>query len=133
MSEILNGLSNKTWFITILSFLAANLGTILTMALVIVKNQLKTKRLSALVDEKLQEKGITLNQELLDKISNIQSTLESKTDEVLSKVEAKLKIDSEEKKEAVQNNALEIQELIKATTAKITSSLDELDTENKEE
>lgn len=41
MSEFINSLSNKTWFVTIVSFLIANLGTILSMGIVIIRNKLK--------------------------------------------------------------------------------------------
>lgn len=121
MSEFLNGLSNQTWFVTIVTFLVANLGTILTMALLVIRNKVKAGNVAKI----LEENKIKLNQETLDKIDNIENEINAKMNEMLEVVYKKLKLDSEEKKASVEANTLEIQRLIKSTTDKITETFKE--------
>lgn len=121
MSEFLNGLSNQTWFVTIITFLVANLGTILTMALLVIRNKVKAGNVAKI----LEENKIKLNQETLDKIDNIENEINAKMNEMLEVVYKKLKLDSEQKKASVEANTLEIQRLIKSTTDKITETFKE--------
>lgn len=58
MSEFINSLSNKTWFVTIVSFLIANLGTILSMGIVIIRNKLKNDSMKRAFDEALAKANI---------------------------------------------------------------------------
>ena len=127
MSEFINSLSNKTWFVTIVSFLVANLGTILSMGIVIVRNKIKNDSMKRAFDEALAKANLDANANF----DNEFKTLKAGIDELLNKqlmiIQTKLKIDSDERKEAVQAKSIEVKDLIDSITAQTMASLNELD------
>ena len=127
MSEFINSLSNKTWFVTIVSFLVANLGTILSMAIVIVRNKIKNDSMKRAFDEALAKANLDANATFNDQFEAVKNEISAIMNEQLEIVQKKLKIDSDERKEAVQAKSIEVKDLIETITAQTMESLNNLD------
>ena len=67
MNDFINSLSNQTWFVTIVSFLAANIGTIVSMAIVIIRNKIKNESMKKAFDEIIAKANIQANQKFKKK------------------------------------------------------------------
>lgn len=127
MTEFLNNLTNKEWFITIIAFLTANLGTILSMGIVIIRNKIKNDSMQKAFDEIIAKANISTGQELNDKVEAMKSEIKELLGEQLSLVSQKLKLDSEERKEAVAQKSIEVKDLIDSITQQTMEALNDLD------
>ena len=127
MSEFINSLSNKTWFVTIVSFLVANLGTILSMAIVIVRNKIKNDSMKRAFDEALAKANLDANANFESEFKTLKAGIDELLNEQLKIIQAKLKLDSDERKEAVQAKSIEVKDLIETITAQTMESLNDLD------
>lgn len=127
MSEFINSLSNKTWFVTIVSFLIANLGTILSMGIVIIRNKLKNDSMKRAFDEALAKANIDATATFNDQFEAVKREISSIMNEQLEIVQRKLKIDSDERKEAVAAKSIEVKDLIDSITKQTMATLQDLD------
>lgn len=127
MSEFINGLSNKTWFVTIVSFLIANLGTILSMGIVIIRNKLKNDSMKRAFDEALAKANIDATATFNDQFEAVKNEISAIMNEQLEIVQKKLKIDSDERKEAVAAKSIEVKDLIDSITKQTMENLQDLD------
>lgn len=127
MSEFINSLSNKTWFVTIVSFLIANLGTILSMGIVIVRNKLKNDSMKRAFDEALAKANIDATATFNDQFEAVKNEISAIMNEQLEIVQKKLKIDSDERKEAVAAKSIEVKDLIDSITKQTMETLQDLD------
>lgn len=127
MSEFISGLSNKTWFVTIVSFLIANLGTILSMGIVIVRNKLKNDSMKRAFDEALAKANIDATATFNDQFEAVKNEISAIMNEQLEIVQKKLKIDSDERKEAVAAKSIEVKDLIDSITKQTMETLQDLD------
>lgn len=127
MSEFINSLSNKTWFVTIVSFLIANLGTILSMGIVIIRNKLKNDSMKRAFDEALAKANIDATATFNDQFEAVKREISAIMNEQLEIVQRKLKIDSDERKEAVAAKSIEVKDLIDSITKKTMATLQDLD------
>lgn len=127
MSEFINSLSNKTWFVTIVSFLIANLGTILSMGIVIIRNKLKNDSMKRAFDEALAKANIDATATFNDQFEAVKREISAIMNEQLEIVQKKLKIDSDERKEAVAAKSIEVKELIDSITKQTMETLQDLD------
>lgn len=121
MSEFLKSLTSEQWFITIVTFLAANFGTILIMAVTLIKNKVKSNQLASSVEEALSKKGIQLNEENLAKLSEMNTSIEAKLNQMEEALLLKLKLDTEDKKAKVEESTLKVQDLINEALKGITN------------
>lgn len=127
MSEFINSLSNKTWFVTIVSFLIANLGTILSMGIVIIRNKLKNDSMKRAFDEALAKANIDATATFNDQFEAVKREISAIMNEQLEIVQRKLKIDSDERKEAVAAKSIEVKDLIDSITKQTMETLQDLD------
>ena len=127
MSEFINSLSNKTWFVTIVSFLIANLGTILSMGIVIIRNKLKNDSMKRAFDEALAKANIDATATFNDQFEAVKREISAIINEQLEIVQRKLKIDSDERKEAVAAKSIEVKDLIDSITKQTMATLQDLD------
>lgn len=127
MSEFINNLSNKTWFVTIVSFLIANLGTILSMGIVIIRNKLKNDSMKRAFDEALAKANIDATATFNDQFEAVKREISAIMNEQLEIVQRKLKIDSDERKEAVAAKSIEVKDLIDSITKQTMATLQDLD------
>lgn len=127
MSEFINSLSNKTWFVTIVSFLIANLGTILSMGIVIIRNKLKNDSMKRAFDEALAKANIDATATFNDQFEAVKREISAIMNEQLEIVQKKLKIDSDERKEAVATKSIEVKDLIDSITKQTMATLQDLD------
>lgn len=127
MSELINSLSNKTWFVTIVSFLIANLGTILSMGIVIIRNKLKNDSMKRAFDEALAKANIDATATFNDQFEAVKNEISAIMNEQLEIVQKKLKIDSDERKEAVAAKSIEVKDLIDSITKQTMETLQDLD------
>lgn len=127
MSEFINSLSNKTWFVTIVSFLIANLGTILSMGIVIIRNKLKNDSMKRAFDEALAKANIDATTTFNDQFEAVKREISAIMSEQLEIVQKKLKIDSDERKEAVAAKSIEVKDLIDSITKQTMATLQDLD------
>ncbi len=127
MSEFINSLSNKTWFVTIVSFLIANLGTILSMGIVIIRNKLKNDSMKRAFDEALAKANIDATATFNDQFEAVKREISAIMNEQLEIVQRKLKIDSDERKEAVAAKSIEVKDLIDSITKQTMATLQDLD------
>lgn len=127
MSEFINSLSNKTWFVTIVSFLIANLGTILSMGIVIIRNKLKNDSMKRAFDEALAKANIDATATFNDQFEAVKREISAIMNEQLEIVQKKLKIDSDERKEAVAAKSIEVKDLIDSITKQTMETLQDLD------
>lgn len=127
MSEFINSLSNKTWFVTIVSFLIANLGTILSMGIVIIRNKLKNDSMKRAFDEALAKANIDATATFNDQFEAVKREISAIMNEQLEIVQKKLKIDSDERKEAVTAKSIEVKDLIDSITKQTMETLQDLD------
>lgn len=127
MSEFINSLSNKTWFVTIVSFLIANLGTILSMGIVIIRNKLKNDSMKRAFDEALAKANIDATATFNDQFEAVKREISAIMNEQLEIVQKKLKIDSDERKEAVAAKSIEVKDLIDSITKQTMATLQDLD------
>ena len=127
MSEFINSLSNKTWFVTIVSFLIANLGTILSMGIVIIRNKLKNDSMKRAFDEALAKANIDATATFNDQFEAVKREISAIMNEQLEIVQKKLKIDSDERKEAVAAKSIEVKDLIDSITKQTMATLKDLD------
>lgn len=127
MSEFINSLSNKTWFVTIVSFLIANLGTILSMGMVIIRNKLKNDSMKRAFDEALAKANIDATATFNDQFEAVKREISAIMNEQLEIVQRKLKIDSDERKEAVAAKSIEVKDLIDSITKQTMATLQDLD------
>lgn len=127
MSEFINSLSNKTWFVTIVSFLIANLGTILSMGIVIIRNKLKNVSMKRAFDEALAKANIDATATFNDQFEAVKREISAIMNEQLEIVQKKLKIDSDERKEAVAAKSIEVKDLIDSITKQTMATLQDLD------
>lgn len=127
MSEFINSLSNKTWFVTIVSFLIANLGTILSMGIVIIRNKLKNDSMKRAFDEALAKANIDATATFNDQFEAVKREISAIMNEQLEIVQKKLKIDSDERKEAVAAKSIEVKDLIDSITKQTMATLQYLD------
>lgn len=127
MSEFINSLSNKTWFVTIVSFLIANLGTILSMGIVIIRNKLKNDSMKRAFDEALAKANIDATATFNDQFEAVKREISAIMNKQLEIVQKKLKIDSDERKEAVAAKSIEVKDLIDSITKQTMATLQDLD------
>lgn len=127
MSDFINSLSNKTWFVTIVSFLIANLGTILSMGIVIIRNKLKNDSMKRAFDEALAKANIDATATFNDQFEAVKREISAIMNEQLEIVQKKLKIDSDERKEAVAAKSIEVKDLIDSITKQTMATLQDLD------
>ena len=127
MNEFINGLSNQTWFVTIVSFLAANIGTIVSMAIVIIRNKIKNDSMKKVFDEIIAKANIQVNQEFNQKVEDMKNQLTTLMNEQTALIQKKLKIDSDERKEAVAAKSIEVKDLIDSITKQAQDTLNNLD------
>ena len=127
MSEFINSLSNKTWLVTIVSFLIANLGTILSMGIVIIRNKLKNDSMKRAFDEALAKANIDATATFNDQFEAVKREISAIMNEQLEIVQKKLKIDSDERKEAVAAKSIEVKDLIDSITKQTMATLQDLD------
>lgn len=127
MSEFINSLSNKTWFVTIVSFLIANLGTILSMGIVIIRNKLKNDSMKRAFDEALAKANIDATATFNDQFDAVKREISAIMNEQLEIVQKKLKIDSDERKEVVAAKSIEVKDLIDSITKQTMATLQDLD------
>lgn len=127
MSEFINSLSNKTWFVTIVSFLIANLGTILSMGIVIIRNKLKNDSMKRAFDEALAKANIDATATFNDQFEAVKREISAIMNEQLEIVQKKLKIDSDERKEVVTAKSIEVKDLIDSITKQTMATLQDLD------
>lgn len=127
MSEFINSLSNKTWFVTIVSFLIANLGTILSMGIVIIRNKLKNDSMKRAFDEALAKANIDATATFNDQFEAVKREISAIMNEQLEIVQKKLKIDSDERKEVVAAKSIEVKDLIDSITKQTMATLQDLD------
>lgn len=127
MSEFINSLSNKTWFVTIVSFLIANLGTILSMGIVIIRNKLKNDSMKRAFDEALAKANIDATATFNNQFEAVKREISAIMNEQLEIVQKKLKIDSDERKEAVTAKSIEVKDLIDSITKQTMETLQDLD------
>ena len=127
MSEFINSLSNKTWFVTIVSFLIANLGTILSMGIVIIRNKLKNDSMKRAFDEALARANIDATTTFNDQFEAVKREISAIMNEQLEIVQKKLKIDSDERKEVVAAKSIEVKDLIDSITKQTMATLQDLD------
>ena len=127
MNEFINGLSNQTWFVTIVSFLAANIGTIVSMAIVIIRNKIKNDSMKKAFDEIIARANIQANQEFNQKVEDMKNQLTTLMNEQTALIQKKLKIDSDERKEAVAAKSIEVKDLIDSITKQAQDTLNNLD------
>lgn len=127
MSDFINSLSNKTWFVTIVSFLIANLGTILSMGIVIIRNKLKNDSMKRAFDEALAKANIDATATFNDQFEAVKREISAIMNEQLETVQRKLKIDSDERKEAVAAKSIEVKDLIDSITKQTMATLQDLD------
>ena len=127
MSEFINSLSNKTWFVTIVSFLIANLGTILSMGIVIIRNKLKNDSMKRAFDEALAKANIDATATFNDQFEAVKREISAIMNEQLEIVQRKLKIDSDERKEAVAAKSIEVKDLIDSIIKQTMATLQDLD------
>lgn len=127
MSDFINSLSNQTWFVTIVSFLAANIGTIVSMAIVIIRNKIKNDSMKKAFDEIIAKANIQANQEFNQKVEDMKNQLTTLMNEQTALIQKKLKIDSDERKEAVAAKSIEVKDLIDSITKQAQDTLNNLD------
>ena len=127
MSDFINSLSNQTWFVTIVSFLAANIGTIVSMAVVIVRNKVKNDSMKKAFDEIIARANIQANQEFNQKVEDMKNQLISILVEQTTIIQKKLKIDSDARKEAITAKSIEVKDLIDSITKQAQDNLNNLD------
>ena len=127
MNEFINSLSNQTWFVTIVSFLAANIGTIVSMAIVIIRNKIKNDSMKKVFDEIIAKANIQANQEFNQKVEDMKNQLTTLMNEQTALIQKKLKIDSDERKEAVAAKSIEVKDLIDSITKQAQDTLNNLD------
>ena len=127
MNEFINSLSNQTWFITIVSFLVANIGTIVSMAVVIIRNKIKNDSMKKVFDEIIARANIQANQEFNQKVEDMKNQLTTLMNEQTALIQKKLKIDSDERKEAVAAKSIEVKDLIDSITKQAQDTLNNLD------
>ena len=127
MSDFINSLSNQTWFVTIVSFLAANIGTIVSMAIVIIRNKIKNDSMKKAFDEIIARANIQANQEFNQKVEDMKNQLTTLMNEQTALIQKKLKIDSDERKEAVAAKSIEVKDLIDSITKQAQDTLNNLD------
>lgn len=126
MSDFINSLSNKTWFVTIVSFLIANLGTILSMGIVIIRNKLKNDSMKRAFDEALAKANIDATATFNEQFEAVKREISAIMNEQLEIVQRKLKIDSDERKETVQAKSIEVKDLIDSITKQTMATLQDL-------
>lgn len=127
MSDFISSLSNQTWFVTIVSFLAANIGTIVSMAVVIVRNKVKNDSMKKAFDEIIARANIQANQEFNQKVEDMKNQLISILVEQTTIIQKKLKIDSDARKEAITAKSIEVKDLIDSITKQAQDNLNNLD------
>ena len=127
MNDFINNLSNQTWFVTIVSFLAANIGTIVYMAIVIIRNKIKNDSMKKVFDEIIARANIQVNQEFNQKVEDMKNQLTTLMNEQTALIQKKLKIDSDERKEAVAAKSIEVKDLIDSITKQAQDTLNNLD------
>ena len=127
MNDFINNLSNQTWFVTIVSFLAANIGTIVSMAIVIIRNKIKNDSMKKVFDEIIARANIQVNQEFNQKVEDMKNQLTTLMNEQTALIQKKLKIDSDERKEAVAAKSIEVKDLIDSITKQAQDTLNNLD------
>ncbi len=127
MNDFINSLSNQTWFVTIVSFLAANIGTIVSMAIVIIRNKIKNDSMKKVFDEIIARANIQVNQEFNQKVEDMKNQLTTLMTEQTALIQKKLKIDSDERKEAVAAKSIEVKDLIDSITKQAQDTLNNLD------
>ena len=127
MNEFINSLSNQTWFVTIVSFLVANIGTIVSMAVVIIRNKIKNDSMKKAFDEIIARANIQANQEFNQKVEDMKNQLTTLMNEQTALIQKKLKIDSDERKEAVAAKSIEVKDLIDSITKQAQDTLNNLD------
>ena len=127
MNDFINSLSNQTWFVTIVSFLAANIGTIVSMAIVIIRNKIKNDSMKKAFDEIIARANIQVNQEFNQKVEDMKNQLTTLMTEQTALIQKKLKIDSDERKEAVAAKSIEVKDLIDSITKQAQDTLNNLD------
>ena len=127
MNDFINSLSNQTWFVTIVSFLAANIGTIVSMAIVIIRNKIKNDSMKKVFDEIIAKANIQANQEFNLKVEDMKNQLTTLMNEQTALIQKKLKIDSDERKEAVAAKSIEVKDLIDSITKQAQDTLNNLD------
>lgn len=127
MNDFINSLSNQTWFVTIVSFLAANIGTIVSMAIVIIRNKIKNDSMKKAFDEIIARANIQANQEFNQKVEDMKNQLTTLMNEQTALIQKKLKIDSDERKEAVAAKSIEVKDLIDSITKQAQDTLNNLD------
>ena len=127
MNDFINSLSNQTWFVTIVSFLAANIGTIVSMAIVIIRNKIKNDSMKKVFDEIIARANIQANQEFNQKVEEMRNQLTTLMNDQTALIQKKLKIDSDERKEAVAAKSIEVKDLIDSITKQAQDTLNNLD------
>ena len=127
MNEFINSLSNQTWFVTIVSFLVANIGTIVSMAVVIIRNKIKNDSMKKAFDEIIARANIQANQEFNQKVEDMKNQLTTLMTEQTALIQKKLKIDSDARKEAVAAKSIEVKDLIDSITKQAQDTLNNLD------
>lgn len=127
MNDFINSLSNQTWFVTIVSFLAANIGTIVSMAIVIIRNKIKNDSMKKVFDEIIARANIQANQEFNQKVEDMKNQLTTLMNDQTALIQKKLKIDSDERKEAVAAKSIEVKDLIDSITKQAQDTLNNLD------
>lgn len=127
MNEFINSLSNQTWFVTIVSFLVANIGTIVSMAVVIIRNKIKNDSMKKAFDEIIARANIQANQEFNQKVEDMKNQLTTLMNEQTVLIQKKLKIDSDARKEAVAAKSIEVKDLIDSITKQAQDTLNNLD------
>ena len=127
MNDFINSLSNQTWFVTIVSFLAANIGTIVSMAIVIIRNKIKNDSMKKVFDEIIAKANIQANQEFNQKVEDMKNQLTTLMNDQTALIQKKLKIDSDERKEAVAAKSIEVKDLIDSITKQAQDTLNNLD------
>lgn len=127
MNDFINSLSNQTWFVTIVSFLVANIGTIVSMAVVIIRNKIKNDSMKKAFDEIIARANIQANQEFNQKVEDMKNQLTTLMNEQTVLIQKKLKIDSDARKEAVAAKSIEVKDLIDSITKQAQDTLNNLD------
>lgn len=115
-------ITNTELFATIISFLSANVLTILTMVILIIKNKIKNYSVEELIAKAEAKADVKLGEKYEAKAEEAMSLMVSKLDELYNKVCARLNLDSEEKKAIVEEKTETVNKLTEEIRALIQES-----------
>lgn len=117
MQEWLKTLTSTEWFATMIAFLTANFGVLLTLVISVIRLRIKNIDKDKVISECMKYIDDRMTNDIGAKLGEYQETLVNKMEQLETKVTNKIGATEEERKRLIQAQSIEITSKLNALKA----------------